>query len=262
MAIYVCIHTVLGRHPKMRDLARVLCEPIVHVKGYLVSLWSAALEMREDGDLSAWSPAFVAQAAEYEGEIDFLAALQKTGWLDGKVIHDWVDYAGPYLRARYHQHNRERLVIIWKKHGRVYGEPERRVKVPEGPEAQEGPESPSQGKPGAAKAILEAWNAWAEVHDLPLATKMTAELVRHLKARGWDLAAFRAILKQAEGQDFLFGKGAEGWKLDLDALLKSDKIATKIAEGRYKVFGGKLGGHAEVETEARKAQAKEESAAW
>ena len=78
--------------------------------GHLHSLWHAALEQQEDGDLSSWSDEFIAQMADYPGDApQFVRLLQKHDWLDGKVIHDWLDYAGKYLTAKYRTANPKKL---------------------------------------------------------------------------------------------------------------------------------------------------------
>jgi hypothetical protein len=79
------------------------------------------LESQEDGDLSRWSDEMIAEAADYAGEASqFVQLLRTHRFLDGALIHDWLDYAGLYLISRYSNSKRERLVAIWAKHGRVY----------------------------------------------------------------------------------------------------------------------------------------------
>lgn len=124
-------HTVLLHHRKLIELARDLRLKPAHCMGHLHALWHAALEQREDGDLSSWSDDFIAAAADYSGDAPLFVSLLRTrGWLDGALIHDWLDYAGRYLTAKYKTRDRERLSAIWSKHGRVYGKPgsEREVK--------------------------------------------------------------------------------------------------------------------------------------
>lgn len=115
-------HTVLIRHRKLKELAHALRLKDVYVMGHLHALWYAALEQQEDGDLSGWTDGFIAASACYTGDApQFVRLLQTHGWLDGKVLHDWLDYAGKYLTKKYHSSNRARLAEIWSKHGRSYG---------------------------------------------------------------------------------------------------------------------------------------------
>jgi len=89
---------------------------------HLHALWHTALEQQEDGDLSKWSHGMIAQAASWEGNPDeFVTRLREWGWLDGSLIHDWIDYVGPYLIKKYSSGNAALLQKIWLKHGYKYG---------------------------------------------------------------------------------------------------------------------------------------------
>lgn len=80
------------------------------------------MEQAEDGDLSSWTDEFIAESAGFQGDAPrFVSLLQMHGWLDGKKLHDWLDYAGRFLRGKYSSREREKLVAIWSKHGKTYG---------------------------------------------------------------------------------------------------------------------------------------------
>lgn len=117
-------HTVLIRHKKLRDLARELRLRPAHLMGHLHALWHAALEQREDGDLSSWSDEFIAEMSDFSGDApQYVRLLTKHGWLDeDRKIHDWIDYVGMYLTRKYSHNDRDRLVRIWDLYGRIYGE--------------------------------------------------------------------------------------------------------------------------------------------
>lgn len=103
-------HTVLTRHRKIIELAKDLRLKPVYVLGHLHALWHAALEQQEDGDLSVWSDAFIAESACYDADApQFVSLLQKHKWLDGKILHDWWEYAGRYLEAKYKTSNPDKL---------------------------------------------------------------------------------------------------------------------------------------------------------
>lgn len=112
-------HTVLIRHRKVRELAKALnIKPVLAI-GHLHTLWHSALEQQEDGDLSAWSDDWIAESAAYEGNsAQFVLELQDKKWLDGKILHDWLDYAGRYISTKYKTSNPIRLQEIYKKHSR------------------------------------------------------------------------------------------------------------------------------------------------
>lgn len=97
--------------------------------GHLTALWHTALEQQENGDLSAWSPAMIADYSDYPGRPPRLVrALLKHGWLDGDMkLHDWWQYAGPYLRSKY-KRNPERWEAVRNRYVTVtqpYTEPNR-----------------------------------------------------------------------------------------------------------------------------------------
>lgn len=116
-------HTVLLRHRKIKELARALRLRPAYVMGHLHSLWHAALEQQEDGDLSSWSDELIAESSDFPGDApQFVRLLQDTGWLDGKLIHDWLDYAGRYLTTKYKTSNPKRLKEIYKKHKLVFSQ--------------------------------------------------------------------------------------------------------------------------------------------
>lgn len=115
-------HTILINHKKLRDLARELRLRPSYIMGHLHALWHVALDQQENGDLSSWSDESIAEYSDYPGDApQYVRLLQKYRWLDGKKIHDWLDYAGKFLTRKYSTSNREKLSEIWLIHGRVYG---------------------------------------------------------------------------------------------------------------------------------------------
>lgn len=103
-------HQTLGGHLKLHRLARALNVHRAQAIGHLHYLWWWALDGAPDGDLSALTPAEVAEMAEWPGKPElFLTALRECGWLDpdGR-IHDWHDYAGKLTGLREANRNRQR----------------------------------------------------------------------------------------------------------------------------------------------------------
>lgn len=99
------------------ELAKDLRLKPVYLLGHLHALWHAALEQQEDGDLSSWSDELIAEMSGFDGDApQFVSLLQTHGWLDGKVLHDWLDYAGKYLTAKYRTANPRKLRQILFKH--------------------------------------------------------------------------------------------------------------------------------------------------
>lgn len=109
-------HTVLIRHRKIIELAKDLRLKPVYVIGHLHALWYATLEQQEDGDLSSWTDEFIAESCCYQGDApQFVSLLQKHKWLDGKVVHDWWEYAGRYLESKYKTSNPKKLHKIMER---------------------------------------------------------------------------------------------------------------------------------------------------
>ena len=116
----------MRNHYKVLSSAKLLEIPSAYMRGLLLSLWLGALEFAEDGDLwrgdDQTSIRFVGALAEAPFEPErFIEVLRLDRWLDGWIIHDWLDYVGKLLYAKYKSSNRKRLVDIWAKHGRQYG---------------------------------------------------------------------------------------------------------------------------------------------
>ena len=124
-------HTILTRHRKLVFMAKELRLKPVYLMGHLHALWHAAMEQQEDGDLSSWTDEIIAEYAQFQGDApQFVSLLQKYRWLDGKLIHDWLEYAGKYLESKYRSSNYNRLINIWEKHGLIYDKaPARQMKA-------------------------------------------------------------------------------------------------------------------------------------
>jgi hypothetical protein len=113
-------HTVLLRHRKLIELAKDLRLKPVYALGHLHALWHAALEQQEDGDLSSWSDELIAEMSGFDGGApQYVSLLRLHGWLNDKILHDWLDYAGKYLTAKYRTANPKKLRQILLKHKSV-----------------------------------------------------------------------------------------------------------------------------------------------
>lgn len=124
--IFPALYLSLRSHPKLISTAALLGIPRPYLLGVMVNWWSGAYRHAEDGDM--WqgdeerSNRFILSLSEMpEKQMEFLNALRQDRWLDGWLIHDWLDHVGPHLYAQYKSHQRQRLVRIWAKHGRKYG---------------------------------------------------------------------------------------------------------------------------------------------
>lgn len=101
----------LAEHPKTKRAARLLGVSIPTIIGHLHLLWWWCLKYAQDGDLSVFDYADIAEGAGWEGEPEFFidALLRcgpgnKSGFLDKSndclLVHDWWDYAGRLVEKR------------------------------------------------------------------------------------------------------------------------------------------------------------------
>lgn len=170
-------HTVLLRHRKVLQLATDLSMPPVQIIGHLHALWHTVLEQAEDGNLTDWPNQMIAHAAAYSGDADvFVSCLQSRKWLDGKVVHDWLNYAGRYLQVKYRTGNPRKLRQIYKLHKSVPEAVSSQSKVtPESahltlPNPSE-PNPPDQPKKKISREVttstgtsVETWKAYAKAY--------------------------------------------------------------------------------------------------
>lgn len=109
---YVEAHAGLRDHLKTKKVARLLGVPKVQVIGHLLCLWWWCQEYAQDGDLSSFDAADIAEAAEYEGDPQmFVDALLNCGVKGGAgflrhdsdgalIINDWYQYGGKLFVQR------------------------------------------------------------------------------------------------------------------------------------------------------------------
>lgn len=109
---YVEAHAGLRDHLKTKKVARLLGIPKVQVIGHMLCLWWWCQEYAQDGDLSDFDPADIADAAEWEGEPEtFVNALLNCGAKSGAgflrhdsngalIVNDWYQYGGKLFVQR------------------------------------------------------------------------------------------------------------------------------------------------------------------
>lgn len=104
MIPWIMVYTNLLTHPKTGRLVDTLglkspgVEPECLAAGMLLSLWTWAAQNAYHGDLSACSDRMIAKACRWQKDPKALVkALQDCGWMDGKVLHDWEEYAELYI---------------------------------------------------------------------------------------------------------------------------------------------------------------------
>jgi len=262
--LWIESHIILSRHRKVFETARILGTKRTIVVGMLHVFWHTVLEQQEDGDLNDWSDSLIAAFCDleelrshmmFQGDATaFVGVLRDAGWLDGKLVHDWLDVSGRYLRGKYAAKNHERLVEIWAKHGRVYGAAVEN-KTPNDDELQLSTPSVSGDD---VRGLRDLWNTKAyltlpRVHDM---TGKRAEKARMRLREHGDLAWWGQVIDRINLSDFLCGKvGGRGWRANIDWLLKNTDNAVKVLEGQYDngTPQGRTRGHAAPTATSRRA---------
>lgn len=98
---WIELHQNLLRHPKLIRLASKLGVKKQDALWHILSLWLWALDYAESGNLETYGPSEIAFAAEWGGDAgEFVKSLQECRWLDGLMLHDWMDYAGRLIEQR------------------------------------------------------------------------------------------------------------------------------------------------------------------
>lgn len=118
-------HQELETHPKLLRLCNLLQVKQPQAIGHLMCLWWWSLKYAEDGVLDRFDVADLLLACRYEGsEQVFIEAMTKSGFLDQNPlkIHDWVRYAGQWLRNKYASSNKQWLLKTWRIYGLKYGD--------------------------------------------------------------------------------------------------------------------------------------------
>ncbi|MDP2950010.1 MAG: hypothetical protein Q8P22_10780 [Chloroflexota bacterium] len=114
-------HQNLQRHPKTLRAAAKLEVSVPTLIGHLQCLWWWCLDFAEDGELTGFDHAEIAQAAMWFGDATaFVDALlqcgqaNKPGFLEMNsghlLVHDWSDYTGKLIERRQADAARKRAV--------------------------------------------------------------------------------------------------------------------------------------------------------
>lgn len=124
--LWLAVSVDLVFHPKLICAAIDLEVDEAHMLGILTRMWLMVFKYAKDGDLlrsdDETTYRFVGVITGYKGDAKRLVeVLRRNRWLDGWLIHDWLDYVGPFLIKSFKTSRRPWLVATWKKYGKVYG---------------------------------------------------------------------------------------------------------------------------------------------
>ena len=92
MSLYVRVRNSFWTHRKTLRLRAKIGDAAFWVPP---RLWACAADNQPDGDFSDYSPEEIATLIGYSADASsMLRALQQTGFMDGKAIHDWQEHNG------------------------------------------------------------------------------------------------------------------------------------------------------------------------
>lgn len=159
--------------------------------GHLGLFWGQTLEVREDGDVTGWTGPYVSGLLSFGAQVSekFLENLKQYRWIDPpnkdgrELIHDWLDYTGPYLRGRYAKEQRDKLVAIWALYGRTYGNQVESNRKPSGNQQTSKRTLPNQTEPNQnPKSLLvqEGLRLATLLRDLMLVNDPAAKVPKDL----------------------------------------------------------------------------------
>jgi len=95
-------HDDIWEHHKLDKFCELLGVDDVSAVGHLHSLWHFVLRNAwRDADLEQWGDRGIEKAARWRGEPGkMVSALRDSEFLDGFVVHDWMDRAGRLVADR------------------------------------------------------------------------------------------------------------------------------------------------------------------
>lgn len=100
MEAWIKVYHDLSDHPKVYALADALKIDQYAAVGLVVCLWTWAIIHAPEGDLSRFPDTAIARACHWRKQPSGLVkALDECGFLDGRQIHDWDEYASALMDA-------------------------------------------------------------------------------------------------------------------------------------------------------------------
>jgi len=98
--------------------------------GKLHRLWWWVLDYAEDGDVKRFAYGiFLTRLDPHTNPTALYSLLVESGWIDKSgLIHDWLDFAGRYLKGKHHSSNPKKLEAIYRKHKVAFRSPKGSLK--------------------------------------------------------------------------------------------------------------------------------------
>ena len=176
-------HDTIWEHHKVAKLCQLLEIGKPQVVGHLHAIWHFTLRNAwRDANLESWGDAEIERGALWDGErYALVKALREVGFLDGFIVHDWMERAGGLIRERIYNEQRR------KKPAKIKLNPSiRHTKISI-------PVSPSNDSFELFWAIyprrinrLQARKAWEKIKDIPSIDVLRKAIESQRQALKWD----------------------------------------------------------------------------
>lgn len=224
----------LERHPKVLMLEQLTGLDRNGSIGVLHRFWFWCMDYAEDGRLEKWPIEVISKALGIDanhlvtaGFIDTLPELR---------VHDWWDYVGDYLRAKYRlkPDKLEAIKRYWSGNSPEIARSKTEQDEMRGEEIKKDICQPGPNASGPTpEDLIKLWNKKAHP-NLPRVALLTETRKRHAKARlqehpeqkFWD-----ELINQVNFSPLLRGERGD-WKATFDWILNPQNLA-KVVEGNY-----------------------------
>lgn len=245
-------HDDIWEHHKTVKLCALLNISDVEAVGHLMSLWHFVLRNAwHDANLEPWGDLGVEHAAKWRGEpMLFIKAIRSAGYLDGYVVHGWIERAGKLVTDRIYNEERRKNANLRRK--TVATLPYPTLPNPTEPTDDKASMAGTGGGNGAEsqpdelrdqskaahddyEVIQTVWNDIAHL-SLPRCKEIGSGRRRDAMRERWkehpDIAYWRMTVQNMNAQTFCLGENDRRWMSSMDFLLRPES-AIKINEGAY-----------------------------
>lgn len=210
MATWIKIEEDLPDHFKLANMRRILkSKSIIEPLGYFVMLMLYTLKVAwRDGNLQAYGDDLIEEKCLWVGEQgQLMKAFRECGkkledgslgpgFMDGYVVHDWVQRSNKLIRDRIYREERN------------------------------GGDGKVDAPTSDSLEIFEAWNAFAKENGLAAAARAPRI------PDGMNPGRFAVLLAESKKYPFLLGSGPQRWRMDIHWLLRPEN-ADKVMSGSY-----------------------------
>lgn len=251
-------HQAMENHPKRKMLSNLMKWDKYATIGKIHAFWWWCLEFAPSGDLSRWNDALLAESVGLnadEGKA-FVDAMVQSGWIDRDRekgvfrVHDWVEYAGRYLRDSKFKHHPEKWKEVLKLYNKKRTKNVSRLSADNPPKISRKSAVPNLTKPkenplppNGASHLPPLALLWNEIlgDTLPMVEEVPNSWRKKEAARlkEHSLDVWRDALLRGKKSDFLMGKvrpknpDEQAFRWSYDWIIQNDNNVVKVLSGKY-----------------------------